>query len=627
MTTSKQPIPSDQGHCSSNEIYGRLMAGWLWFLSVGVITAGTSAATEFKPPPNVVLVMIDDMGYGDIGCHGSPFIATPSLDRLHSSSIRLTNFHAAPMCSPTRGQLLTGLDAMRNGSSIVASSRMLVRRDIPLLPQYLQAAGYATGIFGKWHLGENYPHRPQDRGFQRVLTFGLQEIGSIADYWCNDYFDPTLRTHTDQLQQFSGYCSDIFFEQAMSWMREQLSAERPFFCYIPLNVVHGPQWAPRHMRESIRPQFPQLTEGQIGYLAMLANVDLNMGRLEKFLQSTGSMEDTLVIFLSDNGGYALIDHYNAGMRGGKSRMTEGGHRVPCFVRWPAGGLGGDGQGRDFQGLTQVQDLLPTILELCAAQPLEECHFDGISLVQSLRFQGDAPERTLIVQYGLPEPFRMTCVLQGSWRLLSDIRGLAEGGPELYDLDRDPRQQNNLIDDYPEKAAELRAAYDRWWSEVEPLTRMRSRVVVGNPAQELVMLSSAEWRDGALSSLERVRKGDVKRKGIWDIEFDRNATYEFQLRRWPLESGLALGAAAPTWTPSDAQTPDHAGYESGAALPIASATLRLGDQAHRIPVELDQCAALVQLDCQAGPSQLQAYFEDAKGQLLSPVFYLSIRRIE
>lgn len=598
----------------------------LVFVLIGADARAQEDPAASPTRPNLVLVMIDDMGYGDLTCHGSPHVATPRLDGLHASSVRLTDFHVAPMCSPTRGQLLTGLDAMRNGSTIVASSRMMVRAEIPMLPAHLAAAGYATGHFGKWHLGENYPHRPADRGFQRSLSFPLQEISSLADHWGNDYFDPVLRDETGARRKFPGYVTDVLFDQAIAWMAEKRDQGVPFFCYLPLNVVHGPQWASAEDRAALAARFPKLRPGQIGYLAMLANADANFGRLEDFLEHQGLREDTIVVFLSDNGGYAMIGEYNAGMRDGKSRLAEGGHRVPCFIRWPKGQLGGAGQGRDLAGLAQVQDLAPTLLSLCGAPPLAGTRWDGISLVPGLRGEAQVPDRTLIVQYGPPEPFRMACVMQGTWRLLTDIKGRAQGEPELYDLARDPLQRRNLFATEVEKARSLRAAYDRWWSEVEPLTHKRAFISLGHPAGDPVNLSTAEWRENAMAGMSGLRSG-VKRKGEWDVEVVRSGTYEIALRRWPEESGLGLRAAAPPWTPHDTQTPDHAGFPAGEALPIASARLKIGEQSESRPVADADLACVFRVPLIAGRTQLSAHFHDAAGKPLCPAYFVTARLVD
>jgi arylsulfatase len=589
------------------------------------LQTGLHAQAQGVVSPNVLIVMVDDMGYGDLSCHGSPFVETANLDRFHDSAIRLTDFHTAPMCSPTRAQLLTGLDAMRNGSTIVASSRMMVRADAPMLPAHFAAAGYATGSFGKWHLGENYPHRPHDRGFEETLWFPLQEIGSISDHWCNDYFDPVLR-HRDISRPMPGYCTDIFFEQAIGWMRQQHAVGRRFLCYLPLNVLHGPQWAPAERRREIARQFPQLNAGQIGYLAMLANLDDNFGRVEEFLVESDLDDNTIVIFLSDNGGYALIDRYNAGMRDGKSRLAEGGHRVACFIRWPGGGLGGNAGGREVGGLTEVQDLLPTLLDLCGVTRLPGPDLDGISLAAPLRDTAEIPDRTLIVQYGQPQPFHMTCVMRGKWRLLTDIKGTARGEPELYNLADDPQQRHNLIESEPERATELRAAYDRWWGHVEPQTRQRARITIGHVAQNPVVLNCAEWREGAVSSVERLRQG-VKRHGIWDLEVDRAGKYEITLHRWPIESELKLREGAPAWQPRDTLTPSHSGYAPGKSLLLTQAHLTIGGLTQTVDVMEDALAASFNISLDSGPTECEAFFSDGDRKPACAAFFTRVRYVE
>lgn len=602
------PLPAGPPLRFANTAQDQHLPGWL--------TLGQVAAPA---RPNVLIVMLDDVGYGDLSCHGSPFVRTPHLDALHASAVRLTDFHVAPMCSPTRGQLLTGLDALRNGASVIASSRMMVRPEVPMAPRFFADAGYATGQFGKWHLGENPPHRPEDRGFQETLWFPMQEISAMADRWGNDYFDPVLRRNGGRHEQFAGYCTDIFFREAIAFMTREHTAGRPFFCYLPLNACHGPQWAPADLRRRIAAQFPDLAPGQVGYLAMLANADDNFGRLESFLRDRGLRENTVVVFLTDNGGYALVGRYNAGMRDGKSRLAEGGHRVACFVRWPAGGIDG---GRDVPGLTQVQDLLPTLLDLCGIAPPSGTRLDGLSLAPALRGAAAVPDRTLIVQYGPPEPFRMTCVMRGRWRLLSDLKGPAAGGPELYDLATDPLQRTNLVGTRPDLARDLRAAYDTWWQGVEPFTRQRAAIALGQSGADTITLNTAEWRDNAMHGMDGLRRG-VKRRGVWDVDVLRAGTYEFALRRWPEESGLRLREGAPPWTPRDTATPAHAGFPAGAALPLTTAHLRVGDQTRSQPVAEPDTVSRIHLDLPAGRTEIEAWFTGPDAKPLCPAFFLTV----
>ena len=188
--------------------------------------------------PNVIIVLTDDQGYGDLSCHGNPTLKTPNLDRLHGQSVRLTDFHVSPMCTPTRSQLMTGRDALDNGAMNVSSGRTMIRRGIPTMAEVFARSGYQTGLFGKWHLGDVYPYRPQDRGFHKALWFPSSHIPSAPDHWNNDYFNTTYRTETGALASFPGYCADVQFEQAMRWMEQTAAEKQPFFAYVALNSAH-----------------------------------------------------------------------------------------------------------------------------------------------------------------------------------------------------------------------------------------------------------------------------------------------------------------------------------------------------------------------------------------------------
>jgi arylsulfatase A-like enzyme len=284
--------------------------------------------------PNVVIVLTDDQGYGDLSCHGNPVVRTPHLDRLHAESVRLTDFHVAPMCTPTRGQLLSGLDAFRNRAMNVSSGRTLLRADVPTLADAFAAAGYATGIFGKWHLGDNFPYRPQDRGFEESIWFPSSHINSVPDFWDNDYFDDVY-WHNGHRRQFAGYCTDVFFGEAIRWMETQARAGRPFFAYIPLNAPHGPLFVPDRYRGPVRlrlaeslPQLPPLTlpqqEDLVSFLAMIENIDENVGRLDGALRAAGLADGTILIFFTDNGStMGARYNKNAARTGARTVSPEG----------------------------------------------------------------------------------------------------------------------------------------------------------------------------------------------------------------------------------------------------------------------------------------------------------------
>ncbi|MFW6286612.1 MAG: arylsulfatase, partial [Candidatus Sumerlaeota bacterium] len=344
--------------------------------------------------PNVVILLTDDQGYGDLECHGHPALKTPNFNKLHSESIRMTDFHVVPMCAPTRGSLMTGQDCIRNGAMATSLGRHLPDPDLTMMPQVFKNSGYRTGIFGKWHLGSSYPYLPHHRGFDEAiyhLGFGLT---GADDKWNNDYFDPWYR-HNGELKQARGYCTDFWFDSAMKWIGECQDEGKPFFCYLPTNVPHFPMWVDDCYKEA----YACYGGDPSGFFGMIVELDENLARFEQFLKERGLRDDTIFIYMTDNGhaGKAL-DVYNAGMRGGKCSRYDGGHRVPCFVRWPNGKLTDP---CDIDTPTQVQDILPTLIDLCGlARPDGVQKFDGSSFAPLLRGE-EMPEledRMFVVQY-------------------------------------------------------------------------------------------------------------------------------------------------------------------------------------------------------------------------------------
>lgn len=493
--------------------------------------------------PNVIVVMTDDQGYPELSAHGNPILKTPNLDRLHGQSLRLEDYHVSPMCAPTRGQLMTGLDAARNGATNVSSGRALLRPEIPTMANFFGDAGYTTGIFGKWHLGANYPFRPEDRGFDETVWFPSSHIGSVPDYWGNDYFDDTY-INNGKLKQYKGYCTDVFFEEALSFIKQSAESGKPFLAYIAPNTPHGPLVAKEEDEKAIAEILAQEEFANMGrglkarladYLGMVRNIDTNMGALMKFLSNEGLRDDTIVVFQTDNGSTHGPLYYNAGMRGMKTELWEGGHRVPCLISWPNGGLA---KPQAIDGLTQVQDMLPTLLDLCNI--LTDGKFDGMSLAPVLRGRTNVPEdRMLVINYSrmpgfvnYPTPFAQTLmyrnqgeVLWKRWRLLEDR--------ELYNLETDPLQTTNVIDKHPKVLAKLRNRLDEWWADVGPHANDVQRVVIGSEHENPSRLTGCEWLDVFIDQQRQIRVGQQK-SGYWMLEVAEDGEYDFELRRWPKE---------------------------------------------------------------------------------------------
>ncbi|HEY1381743.1 MAG TPA: arylsulfatase, partial [Gemmataceae bacterium] len=352
------------------------MSRRLLCLAAILIVVAPLQAADAPRKPNVIVFLTDDNGYGDHSCLGNPVLKTPNFDRLHGQSVRLTDFHVTPMCTPTRGQLMTGMDCLHNGASSVSAGRSMIRRGIPTMAEIFRAGGYRTAMYGKWHLGDSYPHLPHQRGFQDAVYLLGWGITSMADLWENDYFDGRFR-HNGVLHKYPGYCTDVFFNLSMDYIRDCKAKGEPFFLYLPTNAAHAPHWVPAKYKTPYKGQPPAVA----AFFGMIANLDENLGRLDAFLREQGLFDDTILIYMNDNGGTAGVNVYNAGMRGRKTTYYEGGHRAVCFIRWPAGGLG---QPRNVDVLTNNQDILPTLIDLCGLPKPANARFDGSSLAGLLK---------------------------------------------------------------------------------------------------------------------------------------------------------------------------------------------------------------------------------------------------
>ena len=308
-------------------------------LVLAVVFMGCSAVTAKRPNadkrPNVVFVITDDQGHGDLSCHGNPILKTPHLDTLYNESVRLTDFHVSPTCAPTRGALMSGHYTNRAGTwhTIMGRSMLLVGEKT--FGEVFGNNGYATGMFGKWHLGDNYPFRPEDRGFQEVVRHGGGGVGQTPDNWDNAYFDDTY-FHNSKPQKYKGYCTDVYFREAKRFIDESIAADKPFIAYISTNAPHGPFHCPDKYWKPYEKLVSKPSEAV--FFGMIANIDENVGQMRKWLKEKGLADNTIFIFMTDNGTASGNMIFNSGMRGKKSSEYDGGHRVPFFLHWPAAGL-------------------------------------------------------------------------------------------------------------------------------------------------------------------------------------------------------------------------------------------------------------------------------------------------
>lgn len=467
-------------------------------------------ALHAASPPNIILVMPDDVGYGDYACLGNPIIRTPAVDAFQKQSLLFTQFHVSPTCSPTRAALLSGRHEFKNGVTHTILERERLALATVTLAEVLKSSGYATGIFGKWHLGDEEAYRPESRGFDEVFIHGGGGIGqtypgSCGDAPRNSNIDPAL-WHNGKWEKTTGYCTDLFFAQATKWMGGLAGGKQPFFAYIPLNAAHGPHVLPEaYYRQYVGK--PGVNEETAKFFGMIENIDANFGRVLEQLEAWKIADNTLVIYLAtDNGGTAGVKIFNAGMRGSKGSPYQGGTRAPCFFRWPAGGVSA---GAKCDALSAHIDIFPTLAEIAGAKLSDKVRdqIEGRSLLPLLRNpNADWPERMLVHHRGR---WKVGQAAAGKYDgcAIQNARFTLVNNRELYDLQTDPGEKTNIIAEHPDVVARLRAAYDQWWSEAVPL--MVNEDAVGpkiNPLKELYWKQFGGGPDAQL--LERM---DPQRK--------------------------------------------------------------------------------------------------------------------
>jgi arylsulfatase len=423
--------------------------------------------------PNIILVMTDDQGYGDLACHGNPHIQTPHIDAFYKEAVRFTDFHVSPTCAPTRSAIMTGRHEFKNAVTHTINERERMTLQAFTLAQLLKSAGYTTGIFGKWHLGDEAEYQPNQRGFDEVFIHGAGGIGqtyvgSCGDAPGNTYFDPAI-LHNGKFEKTKGYCTDVFFGQAIRWIDEQRQAGRPFFAYITPNCPHSPLDCP--------PQYEAPYTGKVPpnvakFYGMITNIDDNFGRLMDKLDEWKLAENTLVIFMTDNGTATGEQVFNAAMRGKKGSPWQGGTRVPALWRWPGGFAGG----RDISELTAHIDIFPTLAAITGAKVPDEFagQVEGRSLLPLVKGAKAAwPDRTLVTHVGRWEKgkaaeakYAMCSIRNGRFTLVNPVRQGEKW--ELFDLAADPGEKTNVIAQHPQVAKGLKGRLDEWWTEVTPL---------------------------------------------------------------------------------------------------------------------------------------------------------------
>lgn len=522
------------------------------FMTFSLLFAAYPGQASAGSPPNILLILTDDQGFSDLGFYGNPSLETPHLDALARDSVRLEDFLASPTCSPTRAALMSGRHEFKVGITHTISGRSWLKRGVPTLPEHFRAAGYRTAIFGKWHLGETYPSRPRDRGFEHAFIHGGGGIGQTPDYWGNEYFDPHIQENGRWVPT-SGYCTAVFSQAAWDWINA--ADEQPWLAYLSLNAPH----TPLQIDDTLARKYLDkgLPESQARFYAMIDDLDREIGALLQKLEDNGHAENTVVIFMGDNGsakgGRPSEMEYNAGLRGTKASPYQGGVRVPCFIRWPAGNLMG---GRSIETLASMIDLFPTLADLAKIPLSPTMPIDGRSLAGLL--QGgisieDWTDRYIVTHVGRwPNGEAEAYKYLGS-SIRNERFSLVEG-QALYDLHDDPGEQNNVASQYPEVFQAHKAQYEQWWDAVRPLTEAIAPITVGAPEAPISHLTCMDWgasgiqetgdryppwnQDHVQALANGARLESIHPFGAWTLHFARSGRYRITLRTLPAEAPVS-----------------------------------------------------------------------------------------
>jgi arylsulfatase A-like enzyme len=477
--------------------------------------------------------------------------------------------------------------------------RDYLHREEVTLAECFKSSGYATALIGKWHLGQNYPYRPVDRGFDEWYGFEPR-------YWANDMMNDTL-IHRDRWEKTTGYRTDVLFDKTMDFIEAR--GNQPFFIFLCPFAAHEPWYVPE---EWLKPYFDRGIRGDMAHFyAMISRLDDNIGRLERFLSENALEDDTILIFMTDNGSaYRTSDGFNAGMRGFKGSIYDGGHRVPFFIRWPGGGIR---PGKEIGRLTAHVDIMPTLIDLCELNGTGDIRFDGKSLVPLLRGKKSGwPERTLFVESQriiYPRKWRTFAMMTDRWRLVN--------GDELYDIKADPGQRDDVAHDHREVVQELRAEYEKLWEEISSRDEEFGRPIIGSEKQEVTRLFSLEWipTEGPFAPWrhdEHILKG-VPWNGYWEVEIAQDGVYEFELRRWPEEVDWAIAGALPAAEKSDVVGPGPDGRPipvkmgRGTALPITKARLRVDDKEMQKQITENETFVVFAMELKGGQKRIQTWF--------------------
>ena len=528
-----------------NQMKSQTLAGIICISMLTLLHPIFAAPADSKSRPNVLLILTDDQGFGDAAFQGNPHLKTPNLDALAAGGVRFTDFIASPTCSPTRATLMTGRHEFRSSVTHTIEGRNLLRAGVPIMADAFKKAGYRTGIFGKWHLGESSVFHPRDRGFDHSLLIGGGGVGQTPDYWGSTMFDPYLQEN-GQWKPFKGYMTDIFVSEAQRWIEKD---NKPWFCYMPLNAPHGPhqisdEWAAPYRAMGLKEEVAK-------FYGMIANIDAQVGKLLESFAKDGLDRNTVVIFMGDNG--SSMADFSGGLRGSKACPYQGGVRVPAVFSWK----GRFPAGSTVNTLAGIYDVLPTLGEICGLDLSKFPKTDGRSLLPILlaaKQPADWTDRTIpmhVARWPSGTPVEKLTFMGSSIR---NQRYSLVNGKELYDLQADPGESKDISKENPEVTETLRATYLDWWNGVKDDALTLQPQFMGRPGQGPVELTLMDWQpshitkeplNGGAGCSQDVVKAWIsggKAGGVdgatggWMMHNETAGNYELEIRQHPAGVG-------------------------------------------------------------------------------------------
>ncbi len=532
-------------------------------------SCNTKVTGDKKQKPNLIVIVTDDQGYGDLGHHGNPWIKTPNLDKFAAQSLELTNFHVGTTCAPTRAGIMTGRNANRSNAWHTIAGCSILKPEEETMAQVFEKNGYKTAMFGKWHLGDNYPYRPHDRGFQNAIYHGGGGIGQTPDLWNNNYFNDTYFRNGIP-EKFEGYCTDVWFNEAKDFISKNNSA--PFFVYLATNAAHHPFNVPEEYAKMY--ENTELMDYQKRFYGMITNIDDNFGKLIEYLKKKGEYDNTIIVFTTDNGTAAGITYdkirnleigYNAGLKGTKGSHYDGGHRVPFFISWPNGEIL---KNKSLNTLAAHVDLLPTLTSLSKIPFKPKNTLDGTDISQTLTGEKDNIERMLVIdtqRNQWPEKNKNSSVMSTTYRLVNNS--------ELYNTINDPGQKVNIANENPEIVAKMQKFYNNWWASIEP-EFTHAKIPIGYSEHEPVDITVHDMHstENIPWNQVQIREGKFYPKGYYSIKVVKDGTYSFKLKRYPFDSSFKLNQAVT----SIPETPYIDGSPEGNQISVSTGIIKMND---------------------------------------------------